>query len=110
MRKIKDTLQNKTNKNLNNTIKKRDRSGWFLGLFAVLFVMVIGRAFLVGGAPMIGMQNNMSANQRPMVLNFSDVLRRADDIQTMEIRGNDARGVLKTAQNTPRQLHMIQNY
>ena len=95
MRKIKDTLQNKTNKNLNNTIKKRDRSGWFLGLFAVLFVMVVGRAFLIGGAPMIGMQNNMSANQRATVLNFSDVLRRADDIQTMEIRGNDARGVLK---------------
>ncbi|MBQ3039464.1 MAG: AAA family ATPase, partial [Alphaproteobacteria bacterium] len=59
--------------------------------------MVIGRAFLGGGAPIMGMSGTATAPvaSRPVVLNFSDVLRRADDIQTMEIRGNDARGVLK---------------
>ena len=95
MRKLKNTnkTQNKIN-NINSKTKRRDNSGWFLGLFAVLFIMVVGRAFLVGGAPVIGM-SGLNNSGRPMVLNFSDVLRRADDIQTMEIRGNNARGVLK---------------
>ena len=95
MRKLKNTnkTQNKIN-NINSKTKRRDNSGWFLGLFAVLFIMVVGRAFLVGGAPVIGM-SGLNNSGRPMVLNFSDVLRRADDIQTMEIRGNNAHGVLK---------------
>lgn len=82
---------------MNNKSKMRDRSGWFLGLFAALFVMVIGRALLVGGTPIMDIRGGatMPAASRPVVLNFSDVLRRADDIQTMEIRGNDAHGELK---------------
>ena len=93
MRKLKNKTANKI-KSINSNQKRRDNSGWFLGLFAVLFVMMIGRAFLVGGAPVIGMNGAMNTS-RPVVLNFSDVLRRADDIQTMEVRGNAAHGVLK---------------
>lgn len=97
MRKIKNNKTPNQINNINDKLKRRDRSGWYLGLFLFLFVMVIGRAFLIGGAPIMGMQNSdgpVNAS-RPTVLNFSDILRRADDIQTMEIRGNDARGTLK---------------
>ena len=97
MRKIKNNKTPNQINNINDKLKRRDRSGWYLGLFLFLFVMVIGRAFLIGGAPIMGMQNSDGTvnASRPTVLNFSDVLRRADDIQTMEIRGNDARGTLK---------------
>ena len=96
MRKIKNNKTPNQINNINSASKRRDRSGWYLGLFLFLFVMMIGRAFLLGGAPVIGMQNGAPENTgRPVVLNFSDVLRRADDIQTMEIRGTDARGTLK---------------
>ncbi len=97
MRKIKNTKSPNQINNINDKFKRRDRSGWYLGLFLFLFVMVIGRALLIGGAPIMGMSGTATAPvaSRPVVLNFSDVLRRADDIQTMEIRGNDARGVLK---------------
>ena len=97
MRKIKNTKSPNQINNINDKFKRRDRSGWYLGLFLFLFMMVIGRAFLVGGAPMMGLSGSatMPVASRPVVLNFSDVLRRADDIQTMEIRGNDARGILK---------------
>ena len=97
MRKIKNTKSSNQINNINDKFKRRDRSGWYLGLFLFLFMMVIGRAFLVGGAPMMGLSGSatMPVASRPVVLNFSDVLRRADDIQTMEIRGNDARGILK---------------
>ena len=93
MRKIKNKTSNQIN-NIGTKKNRRDNSGWFLGLFGLLFVMMIGRAFLVGGAPSISMPGATNAS-RPLQLNFSDVLRRADDIETMEIRGNDARGTLK---------------
>lgn len=97
MRKLKNNKTPNQISNINEKNKRRDRSGWYLGLFLFLFAMVIGRAFLVGGAPILGMPNDgVGGNSaRPVVLNFSDVLRRADDIQTMEIRGTDARGTLK---------------
>ena len=93
MRKIKNKTSNQIN-NIGTRKNRRDNSGWFLGLFGLLFVMMIGRAFLVGGAPSIGMPGATNAS-RPLQLNFSDVLRRTDDIETMEIRGNNARGTLK---------------
>lgn len=97
MRKIKNNKTPNQINNINDKLKKRDRAGWYLGLFIFLFVMIIGRSFLVGGVPMMGMQNSVPVENagRPVVLNFSDVLRRAGDIQTMEIRGTDARGTLK---------------
>ncbi len=95
MRKLKNNnkLENKIN-NINSRPKRSNNAGWFLGVFAALFIMVIGRAFLVGSAPVLSVPG-VNNNNRPVVLNFSDVLRRADDIQTMEIRGNTAHGMLK---------------
>ena len=90
MRKQRYNTQNQKNP-INTNNKRRDGAGWFLGLFLLMFVMMIGRAFFVNGTAMPGMTNGA----RPVQLNFSDVLRRADDIETMEIRGNDAHGVLK---------------
>ncbi len=93
MRKLNNKISNKVN-NINSKKRRRDNSGWFLAVFVVLFIMMVGRAFLVGGASVIGMPG-VTNPSRPVVLNFSDVLRRADDIQTMQIRGNHAHGVLK---------------
>ena len=81
----KDSLNNKLN-------KKRDTSSWFLAVFGIVFLVTIARAFVIGTIPM-----NMArpgANQ-PVELTFSDVLRKGDDIQTMNIRGNEAKGLLK---------------
>ncbi len=81
-------------------VKINDKSWWFLILFAVLFVALIMRAFV--GA---NMNANMNAvpgdaapvvvSDKPVVLSFSDVLRRAGDIKSVTVRGTDATGVLK---------------
>ena len=55
---------------------------------------MIGRAFVGGGvAPQ--MFNGGQQVQQPVELTFSDVLRRAPEIDDMKIRGNDATGTLK---------------
>lgn len=86
--------------NLKNQIKKNnffrrggDNSSIFLIIFALLFVFVIGRSFLGSGntPSMFGGTQNA---QQPVELSFSDVLRRAPDIKTMDIRGSDATGTL----------------
>jgi cell division protease FtsH len=55
---------------------------------------MIGRIFIYGGTQptMIGGQTVNVA--RPVELSFSDVLRRANEIKTMTINGNDATGTL----------------
>ena len=72
--------------------KKRNNSAWFLMLFGVLFIVVVGNAFMArmwneGTADMV--------SKEPLELTFSDVLRRSGDIETMEIRDNVATGKLK---------------
>ena len=72
--------------------KKRNNSAWFLILFGILFVVVVGNAFLAR------MWNEGAADivsKEPLELTFSDVLRRSGDIETMEIRDNVATGKLK---------------
>lgn len=88
------------NQNLKNQKKKTnffrggDNGNIFLILFALLFVFIIGRAFVGGGvAPQ--MFNGGQQVQQPVELTFSDVLRRAPEIDDMKIRGNDATGTLK---------------
>ncbi len=86
-------LNEMKNKN-KNIFKKRDGSSIFLGIFGVLFLVVILRAITSGGPlPVLGAGGAASAS-RPIELSFSDVLRRAKDIKTMDIRGNDATGLL----------------
>ncbi|MBO7643064.1 MAG: ATP-dependent zinc metalloprotease FtsH [Alphaproteobacteria bacterium] len=68
----------------------RDKSTWIL----VVPVLIIGAlAFMSFGKD--GFMLNPTDVARPIELSFSDVLRRADDIKTMKIRGNDASGTLK---------------
>ena len=88
------------NQNLKKQTKKNNvfrRGGdsvtMFLISFALLFVIMIGRSFM-GGANVPQMLGGGTNAQQPVELSFSDVLRRAPDIKTMEIRGNDAAGTL----------------
>ena len=91
-------MENK-NQNLNSKSKKNnffrrgDSGNLFLIIFAALFVAVMVRSFMsIGTAPAL-LPNGTPAPE-PIELTFSDVLRRAPEIQTMEIRGNDASGTL----------------
>lgn len=91
-------MENK-NQNLNSKSKKNnffrrgDSGNLFLIIFAALFVAVMVRSFMsIGTTPSL-LPNGTPAPE-PIELTFSDVLRRAPEIQTMEIRGNDASGTL----------------
>ena len=70
---------------------KRDKSSWYL--IVPIFIMLLLGALAFGG------RGNMlpglaDGAPRPVELSFSDVLRRADEIKTMNIRGSDATGTL----------------
>ena len=93
-------MENKKSRkmNLKNKLKnnKWDGSSVFLVIFAIMFVAMVIRAFIIGGsAPQMLPNGQIVQQNRPIELSFSDVLRRAPDIQTMEIRGNDAKGTLR---------------
>lgn len=91
-------MENK-NQNLNSKSKKNnffrrgDSGNLFLIIFAALFVAVMVRSFMSIGTTPALLPNGTPAPE-PIELTFSDVLRRAPEIQTMEIRGNDASGTL----------------
>lgn len=91
-------MENK-NQNLNSKSKKNnffrrgDSGNLFLIIFAALFVAVMVRSFMSIGTTPALLPNGTPASE-PIELTFSDVLRRAPEIQTMEIRGNDASGAL----------------
>ena len=78
---------------LKNKIK-RDKSTWYL---AIPLFIILGLGVLAFGA-----RNDFTLPTgepaptvaRPVELSFSDVLRRADEIKTMNIRGSDATGTL----------------
>jgi cell division protease FtsH len=70
--------------------KKNNSSSWLLMLFAALFAAVVANAFISHD----GVDNAMINASGPVELTFSDVLRRASDIQTMNIRDNVATGKL----------------
>ena len=91
----------------NNFLKKKDNSKFYLIVFAILFIALIARIIFVGNAnkPMIadgvvkmdvpGVANQVAV-KAPVELSFSDVLRRAEDIKTMDIgKDNVATGTLK---------------
>ncbi|MBP5707440.1 MAG: ATP-dependent zinc metalloprotease FtsH [Alphaproteobacteria bacterium] len=68
----------------------RDKSTWIL----IVPVLIIG-ALAIMSFGNNGSMLKPTGTTRPVELTFSDVLRRADDIKTMKIRGNDASGTLK---------------
>ena len=87
MKKLKDL------KNPNQIkSKQRDRASMYLAMFFVLLLAVGARMFMMDN--MQTASNGMPTVSRPVELSFSDVIRRADDIKTMEIRGDYASGVL----------------
>ncbi len=88
------------NQNLKNQKQKTnffrrsgDNGSVFLILFALLFVFMIARSF-IGGTAAPQVFGTSSEAVKPIELTFSDVLRRAPEIKTMEIRGSDAVGTL----------------
>ena len=88
-------------KNEKKLFKKKDGSVFYLIVFVGLFVLLIARAFLAGdvdGTMKIDAKNNIETPQikAPIELSFSDVLRRKNDIKTMEIqKDNVAIGKLR---------------
>jgi len=87
--------QNQQLKSNRNSKKFRINAGGgnlFLIIFAALFVAMIVRSFMGGAAPQM-LVNGQPAPQ-PVELTFSDVLHRASEIKTMDVRGNDATGTL----------------
>jgi len=95
-------------KNAKNLFNKKDNSKFYLIAFAVLFIALIARIIFVGAmnnnnavvqnekGMLAESVNTASTVKAPVELSFSDVLRRANDIKTMEINKDDiATGTLK---------------
>ena len=82
---------------LNKSKKRRDLSSIFLIVFAALFAAVVAHTFWSGhGTDAKSVMGGiMPTVTKPVELSFSDVLRRAPEIQTMKIRDNQATGVLQ---------------
>lgn len=78
-------------KNILKNLKqnKKNSSSWLLMLFAALFVAVVANAFIAHDG-----ENGTINASGPLELTFSDVLRRASEIQTMNIRDDVATGKL----------------
>lgn len=86
--------ENKLKENINNMFKKKDGSKFYLIAFVILFVLLIARVIFVGNVNNVALDK--SDVKAPIELTFSDVLRRANDIKTMEIHKDDvAVGTLK---------------
>ena len=85
----------------NNIFKKKDGSRFYLIAFAILFVALVARIIFTGmtnNAPIKEglVAGDAVAKKTPIELSFSDVLRRANDIKTMDIgKDNIATGTLK---------------
>ena len=86
-------------RNEKNMFKKKDGSKFYLIMFAILFIALIARIIFVGGGSTSitdALVAKESGQKAPIELSFSDVLRRANDIKTMDIQKDDtAVGVLK---------------
>ena len=89
-------------KNGKNIFNKKDNSKYYLIVFVVLFIALIVRMIFVGTTNNATIQNGAIVTETnasvkaPVELSFSDVLRRAGDIKTMEIGKDDiATGTLK---------------
>lgn len=80
---------------MKNIFKTKDKASWFLGLFVVLFLVIVARTVVGVREPVAADNQPVVVSDKPIVLTFSDVLRRADDIKNINVRGTDATGVLK---------------
>ena len=89
---MENQIQKNQNKK-NKFFRRGDGGNIFLIIFVALFIAMIARTFTGGVAPKF-LPDGTPAPQ-PIELTFSDVLRRASEIKTMDVRGNDASGVLQ---------------
>ena len=97
---------------LNKNKKRKDLSSIFLIVFAALFAAVVAHSFFSGhGTDAKGIMGGvMPTVTKPVELSFSDVLRRAPEIQTMKIRDNQATGVLQDDANVNRFTDFVRRY
>ena len=75
-----------------NSSKPKSRFGIstvFFGVFVALFLAVVANSFVAEN------NSNGVVRSEPVELTFSDVLRRADEIQTMNVRGDMATGKMR---------------
>ena len=72
----------------------RDKSFWALVIPVIIIVALGIMSFGNSGSLFRMPTNEPQVAARPVELSFSDVLRRAKEIKTMDIRGNDATGTL----------------
>jgi cell division protease FtsH len=98
--KEKEQVLGKDMKNGKNLFNKKDGSRFYLVAFVILFVALVARIVFVGMTNDAQISANSAAQsvgmKTPIELSFSDVLRRSNDIKTMEISKDDvATGVLK---------------
>jgi len=85
----KENIMNKIN-------KKRDISSIFLIVFAALFAAIIAHTYFSNKNNTVAVTpDGATVVTKPVELSFSDVLRRSNEIKTMNIRENVATGVLK---------------
>ena len=87
-------LQNQiNNKNMQKKSRRRDGGNIFMLIFAAIFVALIARSF-TGPVSAPQLLPDGTTAPAPVELTFSDILNRADEIKTMDVRGNDASGTL----------------
>ncbi len=100
------------------SFNKKDTSKFYLIIFAILFIALIARIIVSGAIGNKPLKNTLMTDngvvvadgnvKAPLEMSFSDVLRRADDIKTMEIGKDDiATGVLKDG--TPYRATIVYN-
>ena len=96
MKKLKDLKNARNTTTLNNKPKrKRDIASWALIIFSAGFLALMAYTFSKNGTGVPGMPNMATINNnRPVELTFSDILRRAPEITTMNIRDTVATGTL----------------
>ena len=83
-------------RNLKNKLP-RDKSTWFL-VVPIFIIAALATISFIKTEPVLNANGETAATvtvARPVELSFSDVLRRTNDIKTMNIRGDDATGTLK---------------
>ena len=94
MRKLKELKNNHNNQTVNKTPKrKRDSASWALIIFGAIFLALIANTLSKNGVNVPTSIPTVNTS-KPVELTFSDILRRAPEIATMNIRDTNATGTL----------------
>ncbi len=94
MKKLKELKNKSNNQTANKTPKrKRDAASWALIIFGAIFLALIANTLSKNGVNTTGNLPTINST-KPVELTFSDILRRAPEIATMNIRDTNATGTL----------------